>query len=106
MLNKNLIISFLFVFSWSITEASAHGDVARGKILSYICVDCHGSDGMGDEDIPAITGKNAEDILKALEDFKSGARVDEGEDMSEIAPDLSDQDIADLVAYYTTLTSK
>ena len=106
MLYRNLIISFLFVFSWTVTEVSAHGDAVRGKALSIICTDCHGGDGLGDEDIPAIAGKSTADISKALMDFKSGARIDENEEMSEIAPDLSDQNIADLAAYFTTLPDK
>jgi cytochrome c553 len=106
MLYKNLIISFLFVFSWTVTGASADGDAARGKALSIICADCHGSDGLGDEDVPAIAGMEAAVIRKELTDFKSGARIDEGEEMSEIAPDLSDQEITDLAAYFTTLSPK
>lgn len=103
---KNLVISFLFVFSWTVTAANADGDAVRGKALSIICSDCHGSDGLGDEDIPALAGRNSADLYEALMDFRSGKRVDENEDMSEIAPDLSDQDIIDLVAYFTTLAGK
>jgi len=103
MLYKNLIISFLFVFSWTVTGVSANGDIARGKALSIICVDCHGSDGLGDEYIPAIAGMDSKYIREALLDFKSGARIDENEEMSEIAPDLSTNNIADLAAYYATL---
>lgn len=106
MLNIKLICAFLVILTLNITSANAAGDTARGQILSIICADCHGEDGLGDEDIPAIAGMDAADIRKELMDFKSGARLDENEEMSEIAPELSDQDIADLAAYFTTLPGR
>ena len=103
MLNKQLIFAILIILSLNVTSAKADGDITRGQILSIICADCHGEDGLGDEDIPAIAGMNAADIRKELMDFKSGARIDENEEMAEIAPDLSEQNIADLAAYFSTL---
>ena len=106
MLNKILISIILIILLLNITSAKAAGDTARGQILSIICVDCHGEDGLGDEDIPAIAGMDAADIRKELMDFKSGARIDEYEDMAEIAPELSEQNIADLAAYFDTLPGR
>jgi cytochrome c553 len=84
----------------------AGGDAANGKVLSEYCVDCHGDDGMGDEDIPKIAGMDAADHVKALSDFKSGARPDEEENMIDSVADLSEQDIADLAAYFASLPGK
>lgn len=100
---NNIIIILVLVFGLFTANAQAEGDVTRGQELAEGCADCHGDDGHGDEDIPPIAGMEAADLHKELMDFKSGARVDEYEMMVETAADLSDQDIADLVAYFTTL---
>ncbi|MBE9548599.1 MAG: c-type cytochrome [Proteobacteria bacterium] len=89
-------------------SVQAGGDVEHGKTLAEDCADCHGDEGEGDadEDIPAIAGMPAAEQLKELKDFKSGAREDESEDMIDSVEDLSDQDMADLSAYYATLPKK
>ena len=103
MLSKNLLITLMFVLMFGFGTAQAGGDVANGEELAVDCGDCHGEDGLGDEDIPAIAGMDAAKHLKELMDFKSGARVDEEEDMIDSVEDLSEQDMADLAAYYATL---
>ena len=102
----NFIIILVCVLSLFAANAQAEGDAARGHELAEYCVDCHGDDGLGDEDIPTIAGMDAVDMHNALMDFKSGARVDEYEMMVETAVDLSEQDITDLAAYFSTLPGK
>ena len=50
---------------------------------------------------PNIGGESAIYLTKQLQDFRSGAR--QHEQMSIIASGLSDEDIADLVAYYASI---
>lgn len=103
MLTKKLIIAMMFILMLAVGGVQAGGDAARGQELAVDCADCHGDDGLGDEDIPAIAGMDAAEQLKELMDFKSGAREDEEEDMVDSVEDLSEQDMADLAAYYATL---
>ena len=103
MLTKKLIIAMMFILMLAAGGVQAGGDAARGQELAEDCADCHGDDGLGDEDVPAIAGMDAADQLKELMDFKSGARVDEEEDMVDSVEDLSEQDMADLAAYFATL---
>lgn len=103
MLSKKLIIAMMFVLMLAAGSAQAGGDAANGKALAADCADCHGDDGMGDEDVPAIAGMDAAKHAKALADFKSGARPDEDEMMVDSVADLSDQDMADIAAYFATL---
>ena len=102
MLTKKLIITMMFILMLAAGGVQAGGDAAKGAELADNCAACHGDDGMGDEDIPAIAGEDAAKLVKKLTDFKSGAV--EGDDMTYIAADLSDQDIADVAAYYATLS--
>jgi cytochrome c553 len=104
MLSRKLIVAMMFILMLAAGSAQAGGDAARGAELAVDCADCHGDDGMGDEDIPAIAGMDAAKHAKALADFKSGAV--ESEDMVDYAEDLNEQDMADLAAYFATLPGK
>ena len=67
------------------------------------CADCHGEDGKGVDDSPPIAGLDETEHFEALKAYKSGERVDEEEIMMMFTEELSDQDMADLAAYYSTL---
>lgn len=106
MLTRKLIVAMMLMLMLAAGGAQAGGDVANGKELAEYCADCHGDDGLGDEDVPAIAGMDAAKHAKELADFKSGARPDEEEDMVDSVEDLSEQDMADLAAYYASLPGK
>jgi cytochrome c553 len=103
MLAKKLIIATLFAMLMAAGAVQAGGDAARGQELAADCADCHGEDGKGDEDNPALAGLDEAYQIEQLKAFKSGERVDEDEMMGMYAEDLSEQDMADLAAYYATL---
>jgi cytochrome c553 len=103
MLTKKLIIAAMFLLMLLAGNVQAGGDATRGEELAVDCADCHGDDGLGDEDVPAIAGMDAADQVKELMAFKSGEREDEEEDMVDSVEDLNEQDMADLAAYFSTL---
>lgn len=92
----------MFILMLAAGSVQAGGDVAKGAELAANCADCHGDDGLGDEDVPGIAGLDAAAHAKMLTDFRAGG----DSDMVDYAVDLSDQDIADLAAYYATLAGK
>ncbi len=106
MLTKRIIFALMFILMLAAGGVQAGGDAAKGAELAVDCADCHGDDGLGDEDIPAIAGMDAAEQLKELMDFKSGAREDEDGDMTDSVEDLSEQDMADIAAYFATLPGK
>ena len=59
MLTKKLLIATMFVLMLAAGGVQAGGDAARGAELSSDCVDCHGDDGKGDEEVPALAGMDA-----------------------------------------------
>jgi len=67
------------------------------------CVKCHGADGKGDEETPKLVGLEEAYFVEQLQAFKYGARKDEEETMLMYTEELSDQDMADLAAYFATL---
>ena len=103
MLTKKLLIATMFILMLVAGGVQAGGDAARGAELASDCADCHGADGKGDEAMPALAGMDAAEHVKKLADFKSGAVESE---MADFVGDLSDQDMADLAAYYATLPCK
>ena len=75
--------------------------IGRGATLAQRCAICHGPTGISRADSPNLAGQYAAVIYKELLDFRSGARINAV--MSPFASNLSDQEIADLAAYYAYL---
>jgi len=92
----------VFVAALVMTGASqAAGDAAAGQTKSVTCLACHSADGNSVNPIwPKLAGQHPEYILKQLADLKSGARKDPL--MSPMAAPLSDADMADLAAYFSS----
>lgn len=75
------------------------GDAKAGRQKALQCQACHGLDGQSKlPEAPNLAGQVEGYLAKALADYKSGAR--QNDMMSVVAPALSDEDIADLAAYY------
>lgn len=83
------------------------GDAGRGEQLAYTCIGCHGVDTAVNAyptyHVPKLGGQNADYIEVALQGYRQGTRPHPT--MQAQAATLSDQDIADLAAYFTSLDS-
>ena len=91
--------AFATVYFASVANAS---DIAAGRAKAVQCQACHGMDGVAKiPEAPNLAGQNEDYLVKALNDFKSGARKNEM--MSMVAKPLSDTDIANLAAFYHSL---
>jgi len=85
--------------------ANAAGDAAAGKSKSAVCMACHGPTGTSSNPMwPNLAGQKAPYLVKQLKDFKSGARKDPV--MAPMAAPLSDQDMENLAAYYSSQKQK
>ncbi len=100
MLNKLiLIIGVAGLFS---ANVSAAGDVEAGKAKSATCAACHGVDGISSLAAnPNLAAQVPGYISAQLKAFKSGER--NNAIMMPLTAGLSDQDMADLDAYYASL---
>jgi cytochrome c553 len=78
-------------------------DAAAGKQKALAtCTVCHGIDGIAKvPDAPNLAGESAIYTTRQLNAFKNGER--QHEQMSIIAQGLSDEDIADLAAWYASV---
>ncbi|EKE83395.1 c-type cytochrome [Idiomarina xiamenensis] len=91
---------------------AAEGDVEAGKEKSQVCAACHGPDGNAPSDqYPKIAGQHEGYLAKQLHDFKQAAETggEQGRNnpimMGQVA-NLSEQDIADLAAYFASQQAK
>lgn len=90
----------------SLQAQEVKGDAAAGKQKIAMCIGCHGIAGYQASfpevhKVPMISGQNAAYIAAALLGYQKGER--KHPTMRAIAESLSEQDIADLAAYYEQL---
>lgn len=83
---------------------AASGDADAGKTKAATCAACHGANGIGASDTyPNLAGQHSDYIVKQLKAFKNGDRKDPL--MAPMAAPLSEQDMADIAAYFAALPS-
>jgi cytochrome c553 len=83
-------------------SAFAAGNIAAGRQKAMACQTCHGLDGLSKmPDAPNIAGDPEEYLVRQLNAFRKGERKNEM--MSIVVQPLSDQDVADLAAYYAAI---
>jgi len=108
-MNK-IIVALAIMISGVATFAQANGDAAAGQAKSAVCSACHGTDGNSQMNIyPTLAGQHAAYLEKQLHDFKLAGETG-GKDgrnaaiMLPMVASLSQQDMADLAAYYASQT--
>jgi cytochrome c553 len=83
--------------------AQTAGDARRGKDLANTCLGCHGVPGYRNAypnyTVPKLEGQHPEYIVLALQAYRSGERSHLT--MHSQASSLSDQDMADIAAYFS-----
>ena len=85
------------------TAIAVEGNAEAGKTKAAMCGACHGATGVSAAPMyPNLVGQNAGYIRNQLANFKSGTRKDAM--MAPMAANLSEQDMADLAAYFSTQT--
>ncbi len=86
-------------------RAMAAGDAVRGERLGATCLGCHGTEGKRNADppyqVPKLGGQKASYLVVALKAYRDGTRRDPS--MVALAERLTNQEIADVVAYLVSL---
>jgi len=85
--------------------AAASGDAARGKGLTYTCRGCHGLTGYKNAypsyHVPKLGGQSDVYLRNALMEYRAGKR--KHPTMQAQAESFSEQDIADIAAYLSSI---
>lgn len=101
MVNIKAILLLALIISMPLSSY-ADGDIAAGKLKAATCAVCHGAEGISGNDIwPNLAGQKAGYLVKQMKAFRDGGRKDPM--MSPMATPLSDDDIANLAAYFSSL---
>ena len=103
------LLSALLLATMTVFSAQAEalkGDVQAGERKNTMCMGCHGIVGYQATfpevyKVPKIAGQSEKYIVNALVAYKNGQRKHPS--MRGIAASLSDQDMADVAAYYAQL---
>lgn len=90
--------------AWCVIALASGGalasESAAGKEKSKVCAACHGPEGNSTSaEFPRLAGQHYDYLVKALKDYRSGAR--KNPIMAPQAAKLSDRDIADLADFYS-----
>lgn len=94
-----LILSILWLFA-VVTHA---GNVQAGKSKSIICAACHGGVGISPVGaFPNLAGQKEEYLVAQITAYRDGTR--KSPQMAPMVSNLSDEDIANLAAYYASLS--
>lgn len=99
-MNKLLLTASFVLLTFGLSSGlHAQGNAQSGKPKSATCASCHGPEGNSMiPNFPKLAQQHESYLIKQLNAFKNGSRKNPM--MSGIAKSLSDQDIADLSAYY------
>jgi cytochrome c553 len=98
-----LVLPLAVISSAALAADAPVGDAARGAQKVQMCRGCHGIEGWRTAypvvySVPRIGGQHPAYLVQALHEYKNGDRSHPS--MRAIAASLSDQDMADVAAYY------
>ncbi|MBT8114251.1 MAG: cytochrome c [Arenicella sp.] len=97
--------NFIFGLALLLPITANAGDAEAGKSKAATCAACHGADGISIADIyPNLAGQKEGYLVSATKAYRDGTRTGGMTAvMAPMATGLSDEDIADLAAYYSGL---
>jgi len=95
-----IVGALVSVVSFTAGSAEITGDAAAGATKAAVCGACHGATGNSVNPVwPNLAAQHPQYIVEQLHYLKSGVRV--AALMNPMAANLSDQDMADLAAYFS-----
>lgn len=96
---SRIVIAGILVCS---SVSAMAGDAEAGKSRAATCAGCHGTAGISSNPLwPNLAGQKEGYLVKQLKAFREGTRTDPM--MSPMAKPLSDADIENLAAYFSSL---
>lgn len=97
-----ILLLFFILMICSISASALAGDKAAGKEKSMLCMGCHGAEGISvSPEIPNLAGQKPVYLVNTIKDFR--AEVRKNPIMNSMVKGLSDADIDNLAAYYSSL---
>lgn len=102
---KHFAVAGLFALGAAAPFAAVAGDAAAGKAKAAVCAACHGQNGISQIPMyPNLAGQKEQYLVASMKAYKNGQRQGgQAPVMQGQATGLSDEDIANLAAYYASL---
>lgn len=95
----------VFFLSLLTTTICSAGDIKAGKARASACFGCHGSQGISVmPNYPNLAGQKEQYLNSAINSYRSGSRNDPT--MKAMVATLSDDDVANIAAYFSSLAGK
>lgn len=99
--DKKVLLLFMVALMALPATVFARGNSAMGADKATTCTACHGTDGHSvDPNYPNLAGQHQSYLVKALSDYRAGRRTNAV--MTGFAAPLSNQDIEDLAAWFSS----
>ena len=90
------------------SPAAAQGNAERGAKLAYTCLGCHGIESYRNAypsyRVPKLGGQKAAYLVAALQGYRDGSR--EHPTMQAQASSMSDEEMQDLAAYFSSVANE
>ena len=99
---KTLATAIISSILLAASGSALAGDAAAGKAKAASCAGCHGANGISSNPMwPNLAGQQPGYLVKQMKAFRDGTRTDPM--MSPMAKPLSDADIENIAAYFSSL---
>ena len=102
MLTRKLTIVAISVLVTMVANVQAAGNIENGANITDDCIQCHGMDGKGNFETPAIAGLEEAYILEQLRAFNAKEKESLDDMMHLYTEDRGDQEFQDLAAYWAS----
>ena len=79
-------------------------DPSLGRNLAAACANCHGTNGMSQQGMPALAGQQRTYLVQQMQDFRAGRRP--ATIMHQLAKGYTDEQIDALAAYFSAQRTK
>jgi len=76
----------------------AHAQVAQVKVWAAACANCHGTNGRAQPGMESLAGKDKEELVQKMLDFKSGRKP--ATIMHQLSKGYSDEQLAQIAGYF------
>lgn len=102
---KHYAVAGIFALSTAIPAIASAADAEAGKAKAAVCAACHGQNGLAQiPTYPNLAGQNEQYLVSAIKAYKNKQRTGgQAAIMQGQAAALSDTDIANLAAYFSSL---
>ncbi len=89
---------WLAVGTLCLTAWGAQAQVTQIKVWAAACANCHGTNGKAEPGNESLAGKDKDELLQKLMDFKSGRKP--ATLMHQLSKGYTDEQLAQLAAYF------